>query len=81
MREFLDRCGWLINRPYFGPQHRIKTMHPCTNANSINDIQSNGILIGITFYRLGKNVGAMWLGIPMASYVAIGHGTARSGVR
>ena len=34
MRELLDRCGWLINRPYFGPQHRIKTTHPYANSTT-----------------------------------------------
>ena len=36
-REFLDRCGWLMNRPYFGPQHRIKTTHPHANLNTNDD--------------------------------------------
>ncbi len=31
LREVLDRHGWLANRPYFGPQHRVKTTHPHLN--------------------------------------------------
>ena len=37
MREFLDRQGWLKNRPYFGPQHCLKTKHPFENLTEDQD--------------------------------------------
>lgn len=37
LREFMDRCGWLINRPYFGPQHRVKTQHPYAKLQPNDD--------------------------------------------
>ena len=35
--EFLDRQGWLKNRPYFGPQHRVKTEHPYATLTKDSD--------------------------------------------
>ncbi|MCH1503462.1 hypothetical protein OAV21_01595 [bacterium] len=37
LREFFDRQGWLKNRPYFGPQHRVKTEHPFATLTEDSD--------------------------------------------